>query len=117
MVRSHPSCSVSQGRCWPVPLSWLPIFKVGHAGHKGFTAHTKRHSQGRQKPQGPTRAGRSHGEGGGPPEPFAAQSGPHREGQAVTIGCSEVSLHALLQLLEFLHKLLCLFVGAAFQHP
>lgn len=32
MVRSHPSCSVSQGRCWPVPLSRLPIFKVGHAG-------------------------------------------------------------------------------------
>lgn len=56
----------------------------------------------------------------GLPEALAAQSGPHREvgrARAVTSGCSEVSLHALLQLLEFLDKLLCFSVGAAFKHP
>lgn len=104
----HPSCSVSVGRCWSGPSELTAHIQGGACwGTKG-SQHTPKDTA-RQKPQGTTRAGRSHDEGGAPQG--------REEGQAVTMGCSEVSLHTLLQLLEFLDKLLGLFVGAAFQHP
>lgn len=66
---SHPPCSVSRADAGQSHGVGCPYSGWGMLGHEGFTAHTKRHGRSRQKPQGPTRAGRSHGEGRAPRSP------------------------------------------------